>query len=326
MFIHLRVHTAYSLLEGAIPVKKLIFLAQEHQMPAVAMTDTGNLFGAMEFSLVARDAGIQPIIGCQIQITSSLNDRKEETDTLILLAQNQEGYQNLLKIVSHTFLQGRDGDIPQIDFKALKPWSRGLIALTGGESGGLNKRLARGLKAEDYLQTLKGLFEDRLYIELSRQGAQTPDKKRVEDALIDLAYKENIPLVATNEAFFPAPSLHEAHDALLCIAEGSYVNETNRRRVTPDHCFKHSQEMEALFADLPEAITNTTVIAQRCNFLLTPINPILPSFPCEDENEELRTQAHLGLKDRLERYVFTPSMTEEEKVALQKKYTTQLED
>src|SRR3989338_2587628 len=325
MFIHLRVHTAYSLLEGALSVKKLIALAQEHRMPAVAMTDTGNLFGAMEFSLVAREAGIQPIMGCQIQLTSELEDRKKGTDTLVLLAQNQQGYQNLLKIVSHTFLHGKDGDVPQIAFKTLKPWSEGLIALTGGEAGGLNKRLARGLKGDAYLQILKEVFSSRLYIEVSRQGPQTPDKKRIEEALIDLAYQEDIPLVATDEAFFPDPSLHEAHDALLCIAEGSYVNETNRRRVTPDHCFKHSQEMEALFADLPEAITNTTVIAQRCNFLLTPINPILPSFPCEDENEELRTQAHLGLKDRLERYVFTPSMTEEEKVALQKKYTTQLE-
>lgn len=115
MFIHLRVHTAYSLLEGAIPVKKLIALAQKYQMPAVAMTDSGNLFGALEFSLTAKDAGIQPIIGCQIQVSSYPADQKGETDTLVLLAQNQQGYENLLKIVSHTYLNGQGKDIPQID-------------------------------------------------------------------------------------------------------------------------------------------------------------------------------------------------------------------
>ncbi|MDI9640476.1 DNA polymerase III subunit alpha [Geitlerinema splendidum] len=324
MFVHLRVHTAYSLLEGALPIKKLIALAQEHHMPAVAMTDTSNLFGAMEFSLVARDAGIQPIIGCQIQVTSERGAAKNETDTLVLLTQNQKGYQNLLKIVSHTYLHGKEGEGPQIDFENLALWSEGLIALTGGDTGGLNKRLAHGLKAEAYLKTLSSLFQDRLYIEISRQGPATPEKENLEEALINLAYQENIPLVATNEAFFPDPSMYEAHDALLCIAGGSYVNEPNRRRITPDHCFKSSQDMEALFADLPEAIENTRVIAQRCSFLLTPIEPILPTFPCEDEVKELRIQAHIGLKERLELYVYTPSMSEEEKNTTKEKYTAQL--
>src|ERR1700722_19481572 len=177
MFVHLRVHTAYSLLEGAIPVKKLIELAQKYQMPAVAMTDTGNLFGAFEFSLSAREAGIQPIIGCQIQITSG-SDRKNETDTLVLLAQNQKGYENLLKIVSYTYLNNKDGDTPQIDFDALSPWGEGLIALTGGLYGGLGKRLARGLDGIDYLETLRYLFKDRLYIEVSRQGVLSQEEEK----------------------------------------------------------------------------------------------------------------------------------------------------
>jgi len=324
MFIHLRVHTAYSLLEGAIPVKKLIALAQKYQMPAVAMTDTGNLFGALEFSLAAKDAGIQPIIGCQVQITSTHSDRKNETDPLILLAQNQKGYQNLLKIVSHTYINGKGQDTPQIDFDTLKSWSEGLIALTGSFQGGLGKRLARGLDGTDYLKTLHALFQDRLYIELSRQGVMTSEEERIEESLIELAYTNNLPLVATNEAFFPDPSLYEAHDALLCIAGGTYVNEVDRRRLTPEHCFKTSEEMEALFADLPEAIANTRAIAQRCNFLLTPISPILPSFPCQDEVEELRTQAQLGLKERLQRYVFTPEMNERTKTELHEKYFKQL--
>jgi len=318
MFIPLRVHTAYSLLEGAIPVKKLIALAQSYNMPAVAMTDTGNLFGALEFSLAAREAGIQPILGCQIQITA-----KAETELLVLLVQNQEGYKNLLKIISHTYLKGEEP--PQIDMDTLALWADGLIALTGGPQGGLAKRLERGLEGDSYVNTLQTLFKDRLYIEISRQGVLTSEEARVEEALIDLAYTHNIPLVATNEAFFPDPSSYEAHDALLCIAEGTYVNEKNRRRLTPDHCFKSPEEMEVLSADLPEAIQNTQVIAQRCSFLLTPIDPILPSFPCENEVEELRTQARLGLETRLARYVFTSEMSAEAKDEVRQKYIKQLE-
>lgn len=323
MFVHLRVHTAYSLLEGAIQVKNLIGLAQNYNMPAVAMTDTGNLFGAFEFSLAAKAAGIQPILGCQIQVTAP--DRKEQTDTLILLAQNQRGYENLLKIVSYTYVKGKEGDVPQIDFPTLTAWTEGLIALTGGPAGGLAKRLAGHGNGTDYLKTLHSLFKDRLYIEISRYGVLNAEEQRVENKLIELAYHFDVPLVATNEAFFPDASLYEAHDALLCIAEGSYVGETNRRRLTPDYNFKSPEEMEALFADLPEAIANTYVIAQRCSFLLEPIKPILPSFPCESEVEELRKQARLGLEDRLTRYVFTPEMGGDEKESLRAKYTQQLE-
>lgn len=321
MFIHLRVHSAYSLLEGALPVKKLIALAKDYNMPAVAMTDTGNLFGALEFSLAAKAAGIQPILGCQIQIST---DRKEETDTLIFLAQNEKGYRNLLKIVSYTYLNDNH-DAPQIDLKSLAAHTDGLICLTGGASGGLNKRLERGLDGAPYLKELMSLFEDRLYIELSRQGQQTQDEHRIEEQLIELTYAENVPLVATNEAFFPDPSLYEAHDALMCIAEGTYVNEADRKRLTPDHCFKPQADMEKLFEDLPEAIENTAVIAKRCSFLLTPIDPILPNFPCEDEVEELRAQARAGLDARLDKHVYTPDMSETEKKEVHEKYFTQLE-
>ncbi len=312
-FIPLRVHTAYSLLEGAIPVKKLIGLAKKFNMPAVAMTDTNNLFGAFEFSKEAKSAGIQPLLGCQVHVGP-------EKDVLILLVQNQQGYENLLKIVSYPYLQG------ELTFEVLAPLTKGLIALTGGSQGALARQLAKGLDGEATLKTLQMLFEDRLYIEISRQGSQTAQELRVEEGLIDLAYAHNVPLVATNEAFFPDPSFYEAHDALLCIAGGTYVSTDDRRRVTPDHCFKSPEEMASLFADLPEAILNTQVIAQRCSFLLEPIDPILPSFPCEGgEDEELRKQAHLGLEDRLTRYVFTPSLSEEEKQETREKYTEKLD-
>lgn len=318
MFIHLRVHTAYSLLEGAIPVSKLITLAQQYGMPAVAMTDTGNLFGAMEFSEAAKKAGIQPLLGCQVQVQIG-----KETAPLIFLVQNQQGYQNLLKIVSYTYL--KNSASPFIESEALIPWSEGLIVLTGGPEGGLARTLEQGQDGDAYLGVLQSLFKGRLYIEVSRQGPQTPDKERVEEALIDLAYAHDIPLVATNEAFFPDPSLYEAHDALLCIAEGTYVNEGNRRRVTVDHFFKSPAEMEVLFADLPEAIANTAVIAERCGFLLNPVEPALPSFPCEDEGNELRTQAQAGLEERLERYVLSPNMDKSTTEAVRKRYRDQLD-
>ena len=324
MFIHLRTQKAYSLLEGALPIKTLISLAQKFNMPAVAITDTANLFGAFEFSLAARDAGIQPIFGCQIQRINT-SDPKADTDTLILLAQNETGYKNLLKIVSNTYLKGKSSDVPAIHFVDLEPLSEGLIALTGGSQGGLSKQLSLGLDGKAYLKTLKSLFKDRLYIEISRQGPQTPEQRALEDSLINLAYKESIPLVATNEAFFPDPSFYEAHDALLCIAEGTYVNEKDRRRLTPDHSFKSPEEMIDLFRDLPEAIKNTRVIAQRCSFLLKPISPILPSFPCNDEKEELRTQAKEGLEKRLNHYVLASEMDSTTKKELRDKYFKQLE-
>lgn len=318
MFVHLHVHTAYSLLEGALPVKQLIALAQKYKMPAVAMTDTTNLFGAMEFSQEAQKAGIQPILGCHLYVKIF-----QGIAPLVLLVQNQHGYQNLLKIVSHTYL--KNGTPPHIELDTLQQWSEGLIALTGGLQGGLTQHIAQGLDGERYLTALQPLFKDRLYIEIARQGDSNPEKEKVEETLIKLAYAHNIPLVATNEAFFPDPSLYEAHDALLCIAEGTYVTEANRRRVSPDHSFKSPEEMVALFSDLPEAINNTLVIAQRCSFLLTPTEPCLPSFPCKEETTELRLQARKGLEERLKNFVLDPSADAESQKALQDKYFNQLE-
>lgn len=318
-FIPLRVHTAYSLLEGAIPVKKLIGLAKKFNMPAVALTDTNNLFGAFEFSKEAKMAGIQPLLGCQLQVKMPA-ERSDLSHPLVFLVQNQQGYENLLKIVTYANLQGT------LTFEILAPFTAGLIALTGGVQGGLAQQVAKGIDGTSTVKALQDLFQDRLYIEISRQGHQTDQDLRMEEALIDLAYAHHVPLVATNEAFFPDAPFYEAHDALLCIAGGTYVSEDKRNRLTPDHCFKSPEEMASLFADLPEALLNTQVIAKRCSFLLEPIDPILPSFPCEEGEEvELRNQAHAGLADKLIRHVFTPDMGETEKEEVRHTYTKQLE-
>ncbi|MDJ0894460.1 MAG: DNA polymerase III subunit alpha [Alphaproteobacteria bacterium] len=306
-FVHLRVHSAYSLAEGALRVKDLVALCADHDMPAVAVTDSGNLFGALEFSQAAMAAGVQPIIGCTLGITREDADRhnglaRPAPDHMVLLAQNDVGYRNLLKLVSQAFLKTDAGEAPQVSLDDLIAHNAGLIALTGGPDGPVGRLAGAGqdAAAEQVLTQLKSVFGDRLYVELMRHGLES--EAQIEDALIGLAYAHDIPLVATNQAMFADEAMHEAHDVLLCIAEGSYVSEADRRRVTREHRFKSAKEMRALFADLPEAIDNSLVIAQRCAFAVEPIKPILPAYNKLDgrsEAEALRDLSSTGLEDRL---------------------------
>ena len=321
-FVHLRVHSAYSLSEGAIKVKELIKLCQKHAMPAVAVTDSGNLFGALEFALAASDAGVQPILGCQVNLRRSearptsgpAAGKPLHPDHLLLLVQNETGYANLMRLVSKAFIESEAAETPQIALGDLEGASDGLIALTGGPAGPVGRALAAGQKpaAREVLQRLMTLFPGRLYVELMRHAGPEDGsglgalEDKIEPALIDLAYEFELPLVATNDVFFADAGMYQAHDALLCIAESRYVAEAERRRVTPDHRFKSAAEMRALFADLPEAVDNTLVIARRCSYLLRPIKPILPPFTealsaGRSEAEELRAQAHEGLTARLAR-------------------------
>ncbi|MBM3597764.1 MAG: DNA polymerase III subunit alpha [Alphaproteobacteria bacterium] len=333
-FVHLRVHSAYSLSEGAIKVKELVGLCARMAMPAVAITDTGNLFGALEFSMAAAEAGVQPIIGCQLAITREDGERAPSgpagahtPDQLVLIAQNQEGYGNLMKLVSRSFLDTPSGLTSQVRLAELAGACAGLIALTGGPAGALGRLLAEGQgpAAAAMLNRLIQLFPGRLYIELMRHGL--PIEQRIEGGLIDLAYQQSVPLVATNEAFFADESMYEAHDALLCIASGTFVAEPNRRRLTPEHRFKSAAEMRVLFSDLPEALDNTLVIARRCAFMPKKTNPILPAYPTaagRDEAAELRARAAEGLERRLATAVFTPDMDEAARAAKAKPYRAQL--
>jgi DNA polymerase-3 subunit alpha len=333
-FVHLRVHSAYSLSEGAIKVKDLIKLCKKEKMPAVAITDTGNLFGALEFATASADEGIQPIIGAQLQIKRAVAPipgratLRSEPDQLVLLAQNAQGYANLIKLISEGCLQNEEGNTAILPLDALTGSTDGIIALTGGLAGPVGRLLAEGQRpaAEAMLAQLAGLFPDRLYVELMRHGLE--DEKRIEPALVEMADAMNLPLVATNECFFADDSMYEAHDALLCIAAGTYVSEENRRRVTPEHRFKSAAEMRALFADLPDAVDNTMVIAQRCGFLLKTRKPMLPAFPTaagRTEAEELRAQAFDGLEKRLKAQVFKPDMDEASLAATRQFYTERLE-
>ncbi len=308
-FVHLRVHSAYSMSEGAIKIPKLVDLCVAQQMPAVALTDTRNLFGALEFSSACAKAGVQPIVGCQLSLRRediptghAGGGRLPEPDAIVLLVQNAAGYQNLLKLSSKAFLETESGETPQISWADLAKWNEGLIALTAGPAGTVGRHLLDGqrAKAEETLARLKQIYPGRLYVELMRHGLAM--ENRIEPAMIDLAYAHDVPLVATNEAFFADAGMFEAHDALICIAEKSFVSLPDRRRLTPEHRFKSAEEMVDLFADIPEAVQNTLVVAQRCAFKVDERKPILPRSPKtgdRTEEEALRQLASDGLTARL---------------------------
>ena len=339
-FVHLRVHSAYSMAEGAIKVPKLAALCAANAMPAVALTDTRNLFGALEFSVECAKVGVQPIIGCQLSVRredinpavgygqGSGGGRAPEPDVLVVLVQNAKGYANLLKLSSKAFLKTESGETPQVNWADIAQYNEGLIALTGGIAGTVGRHLLDGqrAKAEETLQKLKTIFPNRLYVELMRHRLRA--EERIEGGLIDLAYTLGIPLVATNDCFFADEGMYQAHDALICIAEKSFVSVHNRRRLTPDHRFKSAEEMVKLFADIPEAVQNTLVIAQRCAFKVEERKPILPRSPKtgdRTEEEVLRDLARVGLEHRLTTLVFKPAMTDAEREATAKPYRARLQ-
>jgi DNA polymerase-3 subunit alpha len=305
-FIHLRVHTAYSLSAGAIKVKELVGLCKANKMPAVAITDTGNLFGTLEFSTYCTESGVQPIIGCEIALTGGEAPRNgrgpAEPERLVLLVQSDAGYGNLLRLMTHSYLDGEATADPAVTLEDLAAAGEGLICLAGGATGPIGRLICDGQDdaAEALTLALKAAFPGRLYIELTRHGM--PEEARAEAGLIDLAYRHDIPLVATNDCYFPNADYYEAHDALLCIAQGKVVADTDRRRLTLDYYFRPAAEMRELFADLPEACDNTLVIARRCAFIPQPRKPLLPSFPLPEgvgEETALCEAARAGLAARL---------------------------
>ena len=303
-FVHLRVHSAYSLSEGAIHIKDMADLCRHGEMPAVAITDTGNLFGALEFSEAMIGAGVQPIIGVAIALRCGGGapcGHNVEPDRLVLLAQSEVGYQNLSRLSSKSYLQSDGGETPQIEMADLRQWGDGLICLSGGAEGPLGRMLIASQTdhARALLQELGAVFPNTLYIELQRHGLA--DEAACEAAMIDLAYEFDLPLVATNDVYFADPAMHEAHDALLCIAQKNTISQTDRRRLTAQHYFRSSREMRVLFADLPEALDNTMVIARRCAYRVPMREPILPSFgDGGDEKAAMRAMAETGLEERMQ--------------------------
>ncbi|WP_417689507.1 DNA polymerase III subunit alpha [Roseibium sp.] len=324
-FVHLRVHSALSLLEGALPIKKLLDLAKEDDQPALAITDTGNLFGAQEFSAKAWGAGIQPIIGSQLSI--ALDDgqgddrRGPDLADVIVLASSEKGYENLMDLSSRAFLDTETGLKAHVPLEYLFQKSDGIILLTGSVGGPVGKALLTGNTslARKRLEKLAAAFPGRCYVELQRHGMEA--ERKTEDGFLQLAYELGLPIVATNEAFFPKREDYEAHDALICISEGRVIIEDDRRRLTPEHYFKSRAEMVELFSDLPEALASTVEIAQRCSYRPLRRDPILPRFagadadPAEAEKaeaEELERQSREGLQARLDAHGLAPGLEEKD--------------
>jgi DNA polymerase III subunit alpha len=297
-FIHLRVRTALSLLQSMIRPKDLAKWAASTGAPAVGVTDD-NLFAALELAEVLTEAGVQSITGLALDVVEP--GVAGETGKLALLAQNEAGYRNLMSLSSASFLSPA-GDAHQVALATVLEHSAGLICLTGGHGGLLNRRAAAG-RTEEVRAGLAGLsqaFGDRLYVELQRHGR--PEEAAAEGVLIDLAYEMNLPLAATCDARFQKPEQHETHDVLLCIANSAYVSQSDRPRASPQQYLKSPAEMTAAFADLPEALASTVEIARRCAFRPEKRRPILPPFDTRrgrDEAAELAAQAKAGLKDRL---------------------------
>jgi len=311
-FVHLHVHSSYSLLEGALTIARLAELAKADHQPALALTDTDNMFGALEFSEKLAAAGIQPIIGCALALDFGDTDHgvrngnaQAPRQRVVLLATRDAGYRSLMRLSSRAFLDTPTNEPPRLLLDWLQGETDGVIALTGGPGSPLDGAIAAGQRhlAASRLDALASLFGDRLYVELQRHGMA--NERAAEPALIELAYAKGIPLVATNEPFFATAQDYEAHDALICIAEGRLLAESDRRQLTPEHRFKSRAEMVALFSDLPEALAHSVEIAKRCAFRPRTHQPILPRFSVGegggvvDEGAELRKRAEKGLAQRL---------------------------
>jgi DNA polymerase-3 subunit alpha len=305
-FVHLRVRSAYSLLEGAIKAEAIGALARGSGMPAVALADRANLFGALEFSVLTSQVGVQPIIACALPVTglgAGPPERWARIPTIVLLAQNETGYRNLCELSSAAFLDVDASDAPHVPWERIVQHAEGLIALTGGVDGPIDPLFAAGRAAEGRaaLDAMAAVFGDRLYVELQRHGL--PAQAAAEPGLVAFAYDRDIPLVATNDVHFAQAKTARAHDALLCIADGAFIGQDDRRRITAEHWFKPAADMRRLFADLPEACDNTLEIARRCAFMVKKRAPILPRFPSPSglsEDDELARQAREGLRRRLD--------------------------
>ncbi|MGV3574994.1 MAG: DNA polymerase III subunit alpha [Devosia sp.] len=330
-FIHLHVHSAFSLLEGAVQLEAILKLAAADAQPALGLADTANLFGALEFSEKATKKGIQPLIGVELAIDfAAAEERVSERghvawngkSSVVMMAQSEEGFANLSRLVSRAYMQGENG-LARAKLDWLTPDALGgLICLSGGPEGAIDMPFAHGQDANALkrLDRLADLFGDRFYIELQRHGRA--QEANVEPRLVDYAYRKGIPLVATNEPFFKTSKEYEAHDALLAIAGASVVAQTERRKLNDQYYFKTRAEMMELFSDLPEALDSTVEIARRMAYRPRTRGPILPKFAAGSHDTEeavvaaeaavLREMSVAGLDKRLAAHGPGPGKTEEE--------------
>ncbi len=302
MFVHLRLHTEFSVVDGTNRIDEIVKAAAADEQPALAITDLNNLYGAIKFYKETRGKGVKPLVGAEIFLESLTQDAAQ-TSRMILLVQNHQGYLNLCELISRGWTQNVIKAVGVIKLEWLKELSQGLIALSGAQAGALGQALVQGdtTRASEVALQLAGIFPHRFYVELQRAGR--PEDEAHVLAAVQLAARLSLPVVATHPVQFTLPDDYEAHEARVCISEGEILGNQRRvRRFTRDQYFKSSAEMQALFADVPSALANTVEIARRCNLTLSLGKPQLPNYPTPNGmpiDEYFRFASHEGLEERL---------------------------
>jgi len=312
-FVHLHLHTDYSLVDGLVRVKPLIQAVADAGMPAIAVTDQHNLFAAVKVYKAAQQSGIKPIIAADMRLRDP--DDSKRTSRFVLLCQNTAGYLNLSRLLSRAYREGQHLGVPMLDLDWLDGQTEGLICLAGGREGILGRSLLNNLTddVEQITQHWQSLFPDRLYLELIRTGRE--DEERYNQAALDLAVSHDLPVVASNDVRFLQPEHFEAHEAKVCISEGRLLDDPRRtRHYSEQQYLKTPAQMIALFSDIPEAIENTIEIAKRCNAQLTLGEHYLPDFPVPEGMtiaEFFSQESYEGLEERLPILFPDPAVLEE---------------
>ena len=302
MFVHLRLHTEFSVVDGTNRIDEIVKAAASDQQPALAITDLNNLYGAIKFYKETRGKGVKPLVGAEIFLESLTQD-PAQTSRMILLVQNHQGYLNLCELISRGWTQNVIKAVGVVKLAWLQELSQGLIALSGAQAGALGQALVQGdtTRASEVALQLAGIFPHRFYVELQRAGR--PEDEAHVSAAVQLAARLNLPVVATHPVQFTLPDDYEAHEARVCISEGEILGNQRRvRRFTREQYFKSSAQMQALFTDVPTALSNTVEIARRCNLTLSLGKPQLPNYPTPNGmpiDEYFRFSSHEGLEERL---------------------------
>ena len=302
MFVHLRLHSEFSVVDGTNRIDDAVQVAADDKQPALALTDLNNLFGTIKFYKQARSIGVKPLLGAEIYLESLTQD-VNHLSKMILLVQSQQGYLNLCELLSRGWTQNVHKAVGVIKLAWLQELSQGLIALSGAQSGPVGQALVQGdlSRASELALQIAGIFPHRFYIELQRAGRADDEAHVV--AAVQLASHLNLPVVATHPVQFTKPDDYEAHEARVCISEGEILGNQRRvRKFTREQYFKSSAQMVELFADIPSAVANTLEIAKRCNVSLVLGKPQLPDYPTPNGmaiDAYFRFSSHEGLKERL---------------------------
>ena len=294
-FNHFKIHTQYSICEGAIKIDQLKEFCKNNKIQSLGISDTYNLSGALEFSESLSSVGTQPIVGTQI-----LFKYKKFTGFIPLIAKNIVGYKNIIELSSKSYLDNAETTEPYCNFDDLLKKSSGIIVLSGSIRCLMGNLYNKGLfiEIDDILSKLSKTFKDNFYIEIQRHNDL--NEKEFENFNLNISKKFNLPIIATNEIYYLDKNMFEAHDALMCIGEKTYVNDTNRLKLSDQHYFKSSSEMIDLFSDLPEALENNFNLPYRCSYKPFTSKPILPSISVKDINinDILIKDSYEGLKKK----------------------------